>query len=335
VNDYGSLEVTWFCLISVLWIGYFVLEGFDFGVGLLLRSVGRTPAERRDVMHSIGPVWDANEVWLIVAGGATFAAFPDWYATLFSGFYLPLLLIVVALLARPLAFELWGQDERPGWRSACEWALILGSAVPAFVWGVAFANVVHGVPVDGQREFTGSLLDLLRPYALLGGLTTLLLCAAHGALFLTLRTRGDVLARSRRLAPPLAGAAALSLAAFVTWTLADTGDGAVTATLGSAAVVCGFAAAWLARQQRIGAFAASAGAISLLFAALFTDLFPRVLPSTTSPAYDLTIGNSASGSYTLKVLTVVAALLLPLILTFQAYAYWVFRGRVGPRDPVT
>src|SRR5262249_51986705 len=179
VDDFGALQILWFTLIAVLWVGYFFLEGFDFGAGMLLRVVGRERIERRAVIHTIGPVWDGNEVWLIVAGGATFAAFPDWYATLFSGFYIPLFLVVAGLLLRPAALEFWGKDERPAWRNACEWGLIVGSALPAFLWGLVFANMVDGVPIDGRKEFTGSLADVFGPYALLGGLTAVLLCASH------------------------------------------------------------------------------------------------------------------------------------------------------------
>src|SRR5262245_17854694 len=191
---------------------------------MLLRVIGRDRAERRALIHTIGPVWDGNEVWLIVAGGATFAAFPEWYATLFSGFYLALFLIVVTLLLRPVALEFWGKDDRARWRSACEWALTVGSALPAFLWGVAFANIVRGVPIDAEKEFTGSLLDLLNPYALLGGLTTLLLCAAHGALFLSIKTHGVLLPRARKAARPLVFASGASVIGFLAWTLAHSAD---------------------------------------------------------------------------------------------------------------
>ena len=180
MRDYTTLQVIWFLLISVLWLGYFVLEGFDFGVGMLMRVVGRTEAERRAVLHSIGPLWDGNEVWLLVAGGATFAAFPQWYATLFSGFYLALFLILVALIVRNVAFEFWGKGDSEQWRTRWEWAIMAGSFLPALLWGVAWANIVHGVPIDARGEYTGTLFTLLNPYALLGGLATLALFLAHG-----------------------------------------------------------------------------------------------------------------------------------------------------------
>ena len=184
MDAYTFLQVVWFVLISILWLGYFLLEGFDFGVGMLFRAVTRNDEERRAVLHTIGPVWDGNEVWLLVAGGATFAAFPQWYATLFSGFYLALFLILVGLIVRNVSFEFWGKSDSPSWRRRWEWAMILGSALPALLWGVAWANIVHGVPIDVHHEYTGTLFDLLHPYALLGGLATLGLFLAHGAIFL-------------------------------------------------------------------------------------------------------------------------------------------------------
>src|SRR6187402_398679 len=186
------MELTdfWFGTIAVLWIGYFFLEGFDFGVGVLLPVLGRTETDRRVVINTIGPVWDGNEVWLLVAGGATFAAFPEWYATLFSGFYLALLLILVALILRGVAFEYRGKIDDPSWRRRWDVAIVVGSAVPALLWGVAFANIVAGVPIDADKQFTGTLLTLLNPYGLLGGLTTLSLFATHGAMFVALKTDG-------------------------------------------------------------------------------------------------------------------------------------------------
>ena len=204
MKDYTTLQVIWFLLISLLWLGYFVLEGFDFGVGMLMRVVGRTEAERRAVLHSIGPLWDGNEVWLLVAGGATFAAFPQWYATLFSGFYLALFLILVALIVRNVAFEFWGKGDSKQWRARWEWAIVAGSFVPALLWGVGWANIVHGVPIDAHGEYTGTLFTLLNPYALLGGLATLALFVTHGAIFLSLRTTGDVEQRARAVAARVA-----------------------------------------------------------------------------------------------------------------------------------
>ena len=331
-----TLQAVWFLLICVLWLGYFVLEGFDFGVGMLVRRVGRTDAERRAVIHTIGPVWDGNEVWLIVAGGATFAAFPQWYATLFSGFYLALFLILAALIVRGVAFELWGKRDDRRWRTGWEWALIVGSALPALLWGVAWANIVHGVPIDGTGEFTGSLLDLLGPYALLGGVTTLLLFLAHGAIFLALRTKAELETRSRAIAVTVTPVAAVVTLAFLAWTLVDQGDrGGVevaSAVLAVAAGLAVVAAALLVRVDPRWAFAATTGAIVALFTALFVDLYPNAMVSSTDAAFDLSLADAASSSYTLKVMTVVAVALLPFVLLYQAWTYWVFRHRVGAED---
>jgi cytochrome d ubiquinol oxidase subunit II len=341
--DPTFLQTLWFVLICVLWIGYFVLEGFDFGVGALLRVLGRDQTDRRLLMHTIGPVWDANEVWLLVAGGATFAAFPGWYASLFSGAYLALFLILFALIARGVAFEFWGKSDAPRWRATWEWALVLGSALPALLWGVAWANIVRGIPLNAHHDMTGNLFDLLGPYALMGGVASLLLFLSHGAIFLTLRTTGELEARARTLARRLAPLAALAVAAFLVWTLANQGSRggvqAVSAVLAIGAI--GLAAAAplaLARGSRTPARAAgwafglSAGAIALTFCALFADLFPNALPSTTSGAFDLTLRAASSTSYTLTVMTVVAALLVPVVLAYQAWTYWVFRARLGRAD---
>ena len=336
MDDVSFLQGLWFVLISILWLGYFVLEGFDFGVGMLIRAVGRTDAERRAVIHSIGPVWDGNEVWLLVAGGATFAAFPQWYATLFSGFYLALFLILVGLIVRGVAFEFWGKRDDARWRGRWEWTLMIGSFVPALLWGVGWANIVAGVPIDRTGEFTGTLFDLLGPYALLGGLTTLSLFLAHGANFLSLKTTGELEARSRALAARITPVATVIGTAFLVWTLVDQSNrggveavSAVLAVLAAAALV---AAAVAARRSAGRAFAATTGAILLLFCALFADLFPNAMVSSTSSAFDLSLKAASSSHYTLTVMTVVAVLLVPLVLAYQAWTYWVFRRRIGPED---
>jgi cytochrome d ubiquinol oxidase subunit II len=333
MKDYTTLQAIWFVLISVLWVGYFVLEGFDFGVGMLMRTVGRTQAERRAVLHSIGPVWDGNEVWLIVAGGATFAAFPQWYATLFSGFYLALFLILVALILRNVAFEFWGKGDSERWRTRWEWAIIAGSFVPALLWGVAWANIVHGVPIDRHGEYTGTLFTLLKPYALLGGLATLTLFLAHGAIFLSLRTTGDVEQRARAVAARVAPVAAVIVIAFLVWTLANQdGIEAFSAICAIGAAILVVAAAALVGDPA-RAFGATCGAIVLFFVALFADLFPHAMVSSTNPAYSLTLNEAASSHYTLSVMTVVAVVFVPFVLLYQGWTYWVFRQRVSAREP--
>jgi cytochrome d ubiquinol oxidase subunit II len=336
MDDVTFLQGLWFVLICVLWIGYFVLEGFDFGVGMLLRLVGRDERERRAVIHTIGPVWDGNEVWLLVAGGATFAAFPQWYATLFSGFYLALFLILGALIVRGVSFEFWGKRSDRAWRSGWEWALIISSGLAALLWGVGWANIVNGVPIGADGEYTGTLFTLLNPYALLGGLTTLAIFFAHGANFLALRTKDAVEERSRDLARRSTPVAAALGTAFLIWTLVNQSDAGgvefVSAILAAGAAVALWSTAALTRRAAGAAFAAGAIGILLLFTSLFADLFPNAMVSSTDSAFDLTLSAASSSHYTLTVMTVVAALLVPVVLLYQAWTYWVFRHRIGADD---
>jgi len=337
MRDYTTLQVLWFVLIAVLWIGYFVLEGFDFGVGMLLRVLGRDAAERRALIHTIGPVWDGNEVWLLVAGGATFAAFPEWYASLFSGFYIALFLVLFALIVRGVAFEFRGKVDHPLWVSVWEWATTVGSFLAALLWGVAWANIVHGVPIDAHGNADGSLTQLLNPYAILGGLVTVSLFLALGSIFLTLRTKGELVERASRLSVVLAPVAAAVTVAFLAWTLADrshpTGaEIAASAVAVAAALGLGaFALPGLRRNLALG-FALGTATIATLFTSLFIDLFPHTMVSTTDRAYSLTLNASASSHYTLTVMTIVAVILLPVVLAYQAWTYWVFRHRIGPED---
>jgi cytochrome bd ubiquinol oxidase subunit II len=327
-----ALTDIWFLLIAVLWTGYFVLDGFDFGVGMLLPLVGRTETDRRVAINTIGPVWDGNEVWLLVAGGATFAAFPEWYASLFSGFYLALLLILVALIVRGVAFEFRGKIDGEGWRRGWDLAIVFGSALPALLWGVAFANIVQGVPLDARHEFTGSLLTLLNPYALLGGLATLALFALHGAVFLALKTTGAVRGRAAELAARLGVAALVLGGGFLAWTVLA--HGTVRTAVPALAVAAALAGALVAnaRGREGWAFALTATAIVGVTVTLFATLYPDVLPSTTNPAFSLTTTNAASTPYTLTIMTWVAVAFTPVVLAYQAWTFWVFRRRIGPGD---
>ena len=324
-----ELTTVWFGLIAVLWIGYFCLEGFDFGVGMLLPVLARDDRERRVLINTIGPVWDGNEVWVLVAGGATFAAFPEWYATLFSGFYLPLLLILLALIVRGLAFEYRAKRDDDTWRARWDLAIILGSFVPALLWGVAFANIVRGVPIDENAEYVGGFFDLLSPYALLGGVTTLLLFLTHGALFVALKTDGDIRHRARALALKSGVAAAVAAVGFLLWTQSMTGStgSLVLFTAPSRALVGGLAAATKAREG--WAFTGNFVAIGLAVAGLFAALFPDVMPSSLDPAWSLTTTNASATDYTLTVMTWVAVFFTPLVLMYQGWTYWVFRRRIG------
>ena len=324
-----ELTTFWFIAIAVLFTGYFVLEGFDFGVGALLPVLGRDERERRVVINTIGPVWDGNEVWVIAAGGAMFAAFPEWYATLFSGFYLPLLLILVALIVRGVAFEYRGKRDDPLWRARWDKAIVFGSLVPAVLWGVAFANIVRGVPVDAAGEYVGNLVDLLHPYALLGGLTTLALFLTHGAVFLALKTRGDIRVRANRLARRLGLPTAVIAAVFLGWTMVEVSAGPAAVALAGAAALALLAGLAANRVRREGwAFTGTAVAIGLVVVALFAALFPNVLPSSLDPAYSLTTANASSTPYTLRIMTWVALVFLPLVMGYQAWSYWVFRKRI-------
>ncbi|HYB24395.1 MAG TPA: cytochrome d ubiquinol oxidase subunit II [Solirubrobacteraceae bacterium] len=334
--DPSFLQTLWFLLIGVLWVGYFVLEGFDFGVGILLRVLGRDQTEKRIIIHTIGPVWDGNEVWLLTAGGATFAAFPGWYASLFSGFYLALFLILAALIIRGVSFEFWGKDDSPRWRATWEWTAVIGSFLAALLWGVGWANIVHGVPMNASHDVTASLWDLLHPYALLGGLVTLSLFLAHGAVFLALRTSGELVTRARAVALRVSLASVALMSGFLVWTALDLDSGGVKVSAQIVAVLAVLAAAavpaMLSRERDGRAFALSAGAIALLFVSLFVELFPAALASTTNSAYSLSLVAASSNHYTQVVMTIVAIIFVPIVLAYTGWTYWVFRHRLGRSD---
>ncbi len=324
-----DLPTIWFILIAVLWIGYFVLEGFDFGVGILLPFIGRNEPERRAMLRTIGPVWDGNEVWLLVAGGATFAAFPEWYATLFSGFYIALFAILLALIFRGIAIEYRNKRASVTWRTRWDWAIAIGSFVPALLWGVAFGNIVQGVPIDADKEFTGTFFTLLNPFGLLAGVTTLLLFVTHGAVFLALKTEGVIRDRANRAAWLVGLPTALAAVAFLAWAQAIRGDALsiAAAVLAAGAFVGGIVANRLKREG--WAFMGTAAAIALAVVSLFAALFPEVMPSSTDPAFSLTITNASSTTYTLTIMTVVAVIFTPIVLVYQGWTYWVFRKRVA------
>jgi len=328
-----SLQNLWFTLIAVLWSGYFLLEGFDFGVGVLMFRVGRNEAERGVLLRTIGPVWDGNEVWLLVAGGATFAAFPEWYATLFSGFYLALLLILVALIVRIVAIEYRNKETGAVWRRRWDVVHSVSAAVPALLWGVAFGNILRGVPIDAQHEFTGDFWTLINVYSLLGGLTTLSLFTLHGAVFLAAKTNGELRDRARQQVTWIGPIVVVLAVVFLTWTLVHLGTSAgqfpvtlAVAALAAVALLGGLYATW---KHRDGwAFVGTALAIVAATASLFIALHPNVMPSTTNPAYSLTVTNASSSHYTLTVMSWVALIFTPLVLLYQGWTYWVFRARV-------
>ena len=323
-----DLAVLWFGIIAFFFIGYFVLDGFDFGVGMSLPFLGRDETDRRVLINTIGPVWDLNETWLIVGGAALFAAFPEWYATLFSGFYLALLLILIALILRGVSFEYRHQRPESRWKKWFDGMIIVGSAVPALLWGVAFANIVQGVALDRGFNYTGTLFDLLNGYALLGGLTTLLLFFTHGVVFVSLKTDGEIRVRARKLAARSGVLTIVVAAAFLTWTVVAHFSVAllVIAALAAVALVL----SWILnlRGAEGWSFGFMAMTIALAVVSLFVALFPNVMPSVPNPQNSLTIANASSTDTTLSIMTWVAVIFLPLILAYQAFTYWVFRKRV-------
>jgi cytochrome bd ubiquinol oxidase subunit II len=333
-----DLQIFWFVLIAILWSGYFLLEGFDFGVGMLLPFVPRNESERDAMFESIGPVWDGNEVWLVVAAGATFAAFPAWYATMFSGFYLLLLLLLFFLIIRVVSFEWRSKSQSPRWRTAWLWANALGSTGIALIWGIGLASLIHGVPLDSKGDYDGNLVDLFTPYTLFAGIAFVLLFAFHGASYLGLRTMDGLLDRvgvaARRLALP----AAVVGAAFLIWTIVvavDRNDKdlvpvVVPAALGIAALA--LAAGFVFAGRSGLAFTMTALGTIAAVATLFTGLYPRVIVSSPNFANSLDVSTAASAHYTLAVLTVIALIVTPLVLLYQSWSYYVFRARVSGEE---
>jgi cytochrome bd ubiquinol oxidase subunit II len=333
-----DLQLFWFALIAVLWGGYFVLEGFDFGVGMLLPFVGRNERDRRTMLETIGPVWDGNEVWLVVAAGATFAAFPEWYATMFSGFYVALLLIVVLLIARVLSFEWREKSESARWRSLWSGANTVASFLAPFLWGVALSTLLFGAPLSSEGDYAGSFWDLFSLYSVLAGLVFVLLCAFHGATFLTLRTLGPLCERAARAARLLAVGTAFAGSAFLVATLAVASDRndkdlfppILPAVLGIAALA--LAVVLVFRRKTGLAFAATALGVFLTVATLFTSLYPRVFVSQPDFGNSLTVSSASSSHYALGVMTVAALVLTPIVLLYQGWTYYVFRARIGGEE---
>ena len=323
------LDNIWFIIVALFWVGFFVLEGFDFGVGMLHSFVGKSDVERRIAVNTIGPIWDGNEVWLIVAGAAIFAAFPSWYATMFSTFYLALVVVIVALILRGMSFEFHRKIDDPRWRSAWRWSLTIGSALIPLLLGTALGDLLHGLPIDSDHNYTGSFFGLLVPFGLFTGLTLMVLCLFLGATYLSLKTDGDLHDRVSGLSGRLGWLAAAVTFGWLTWSHLGLSVGFVPSPIDALALIAVVAAAWLAESRAEGwAFTAAAVAIGSVVGSIFFDLFPRVMVSSTNSAYDLTVANSASPSYTLKVMTVVAVVFFPVVLGYQAWSLWIFRARL-------
>jgi cytochrome d ubiquinol oxidase subunit II len=334
-----DLNTLWFILIAVLYIGFFILEGFDFGVGMLLPFLSKggglksVDNKRRTIINTIGPFWDGNEVWLLTAGGATFAAFPNWYATLFSGFYLPLFLILIALILRGVAFEFRSKHDDPTWRNVWDWCITIGSFLPAFLLGVAFANLVKGVPIDENMNYVGGFFNLLNFYALLGGVAAVLTFMLHGAIFLSLKTTGALMEKARKTATRLWILDLAVMLAFLASTyvytdiLTKLGINPGPIPIGGAATL--LVAGYFIRKERDGwAFLMTVTTIAAAIITFFMILFPRVMISNIDPSYSLTIYNASSSPYTLRVMTIVALTFTPIVLLYQGWTYWVFRKRV-------
>lgn len=329
----------WFLLIAVLYIGFFFLEGFDFGVGMLLPFLGKNDTERRTIINTIGPHWDGNEVWLLTAGGATFAAFPHWYATMFSGFYAAFFLLLLALILRGVAFEFRSKDANPKWRSLWDWAIFFGSLLPSLLLGVAFANLVQGVPINADMTYTGTFWTLLNPFGLLGGLLTIAAFILHGAVFLSLKTSGELTERARTTARKVwfdvVVLAFLVLISSNFTTNIQTRLGVYKGLIPIFAIVAILLAGFFIRRKREGwAFAMTGLAITLTLVTEFMIMFPRVMVSSLNPKWSLTIYNASSSPYTLKVMTIVGLIFIPIVLIYQGWSYWIFRKRVT-NDPKT
>jgi cytochrome bd ubiquinol oxidase subunit II len=328
-----DLNVLWFGIIIALFVGFFFLEGFDFGVGILLPFIAKKDAERRQVISSIAPFWDGNEVWLVTAAGAMFAAFPVWYATMFSAYYLLLIPLLLTMIVRGVGFEFRNKHEGERWRKAWDWFIFAGSLVPAFLWGVALTNLVRGVPINAEQNFAGSVFDLFNLYALLGGITFLFLFTLHGAIFLSLKTEGIIMHRAFRVARQLSLPTVLFSGLFLALAFLHTDIYAnpqthpeVTALITISALLM---AGGLMLFRRSGwAFAMTGIAVLTLILTLFLGLFPRVMVSSLDRQWSLTIYNAASGSYTLSVISWIALGFVPVVVGYQAWNYWVFRHRV-------
>jgi cytochrome bd ubiquinol oxidase subunit II len=328
------LNNIWFIIIAIFWVGFFILEGFDFGVGMLHSFVGKDDVERRIAVNSIGPIWDGNEVWLVVAGAAIFAAFPSWYATMFSTFYLAMVIVLLALIGRGVSFEFSRKIDNPRWRATWRWSLTVGSALIPFLLGTALGDLLHGLPINSSHNYTGSFWGLLVPYGLYTGLTLTVLCLFVGAAYLTLKTDGALHDRVARLSGRLGWLAVAITFGWLTWSHVGLGSGFFPNPIDVLALVAVVGGALLAESRSEGwAFAAAATAIGSVVASIFFELFPRVMVSSTNSAYNLTVGNSASNSYSLKVMTVVAVIFFPVVLLYQGWSLYIFRKRISGGPP--
>jgi len=306
---FNNLEVVWFILITVLFAGFFLLEGFDYGTGILLPFIGKTDVERRQMINALGPVWDGNEVWMITAGGALFASFPHVYATLFSGFYLALFLMLAALIIRGVSFEFRSKSPNLLWRKTFDYCIFFGSLIPALLWGVTVGNLIQGTPIDASMTYVGTFSDLLSPYTILCGIAFILVFTYHGGLFTSIKTAGAVSERARAASLVVGVPTAIGALALVGATYVYTDS----------------------RNTKWGFLFSCLSVISVT-AAYFAGLFPRIMVSSLNPEWSLTITNAANSTYTLTLMTCVAFVFVPIILVYQSWVYWTFRHRVTEKD---
>ena len=335
-----DLKTLWFILITVLFIGFFFLEGFDYGVGMLLPFLGKRDEERRAILNAIGPFWDGNEVWMITAGGALFASFPQWYATLFSGFYIPLVLILLALIFRGVGFEFRSQEESESWRNTWDWLIWLGSLLPALLWGVAIANIVRGVPIDENMHYAGGFFNLLNPYALIGGITFVVLFLMHGATYLALKLTNGLEKQATRVANRTWVATLVMAVIFILYSYPEVFaksqyKGLALVFIAIAVVALLVDGYFLKKGDMLKAFWAGGVTILGVTAGFFASLYPNVMPSSLDPKYSLTINNASASPTTLKVMTIVALVLVPIVLVYQGWTYYTFRQRISTKDEMT
>lgn len=336
-----ELSELWFLLVGVLFVGFFFLEGFDFGIGMSTLFLAKTDGEKRVLINSIGPFWDANEVWLLTAGGAMFAAFPHWYATMFSGFYLPLVLLLLALIGRGVSFEFRHQGKAKGWVKTWDTVIFIGSFLPPFLFGIVFSTFILGLPIDANMEMHASFFgDIVNVYSVLGGLTVTLLCYVHGLMFATLRTTGELRDRARKQAKMLLIPLAVLLAAFGAMTYFSTGffdaRGPVLIIMAVVGIIAYVLAGLFMAKKRDGwAFGMTGTVIALAISSVFVGMFPNVLMSSIDSAFNLTVYNASSGAYSLKIMTIVALTLLPFVLAYTIWSYFVFHKRVHEKENLT
>ncbi len=328
-----DLNIIWFILIAILFVGFFFLEGFDYGVGMLLPFLAKDDKSRRQIINSIGPHWDGNEVWLITAGGAIFAAFPHWYATMFSGFYLALVVMLLALIGRGVAFEYRSKHDTYKWRNMWDWVIFVGSFLPALLWGVAISNLIRGVPIDSEMNYVGSFFSLLNPFCLLGGITALLIFMLHGSLFLSLKLSGELLNKVRAISAKLWLPATAVLFIFVIYGYFETNmfvslgvNPGITPIFAGISIL---SVKYFIGKKKDG-WAFTMSGLSIIFSTItvFIGLFPRVMISSLNMDWSLTIYNSSSSPYTLELMTWIALIFVPFVLAYQAWSYWVFRKRI-------